>query len=420
MKIVFLTPDQFDNFSSAHPMHTSHQTSGYGKLMSNYGYQAIYYGFIDQENTLVGATLILSSEIKRNKKYAYAPRGFLINYDNKESVEEITNIFKSYLKTEGYIFLKIDPPLIANKRDKEGNIIPSNYQNDITPFLIANDYNFFGENKFFGTLKPRWNAILKITGSSKTLFKNFEPNTKNKIRKAISRGVEIVQGTHHDIEIFYAFVAKKHHRKLSYYKKYAEAYGDKFEIYFAKLDSVTYLRNIKQLYEIEYENNERLNRQIQEAAYNKNVSLKLSNTKITSDKLMAIYKKELQIATRLLDKNPNGIIIGANAIIINPNGIELLIEGFNPNYSLYYPSYLLKWHVIEKYAKYGAIYVDLNAITGYFGEKNKYHGLNEMKLGFNADVVEYIGEFDLVINKGKYKRLINSKSFNKQIKKQIK
>ena len=36
---------------------------------------------------------------------------------------------------------------------------------------------------------------------------------------------------------------------------------------------------------------------------------------------------------------------------------------------------------------------------GEFKEKNKYSGLNEMKLGYNASAIEYIGEFDLIINK---------------------
>ena len=63
---------------------------------------------------------------------------------------------------------------------------------------------------------------------------------------------------------------------------------------------------------------------------------------------------------------------------------------------------MTKWFVIEKYSKLGAIYFDLNAITGFFGDSNKFQGLNEMKLGYNADVTEYVGEFDLVINRRVY------------------
>ena len=62
-----------------------------------------------------------------------------------------------------------------------------------------------------------------------------------------------------------------------------------------------------------------------------------------------------------------------------------------------------KWFVIEKYSKIGAVYFDLNAITGNFTNDNKFKGLNEMKLGYGADVYEYVGEFDLVINKTIYR-----------------
>ena len=420
MKIVLLTAEQFDNFSYAHPLHTFYQTSAYANLMAKYGYKIFYYGFIDNNNNLIGATMLIAQNLIASFKYAYAPRGLLIDYDNRNLVTEITNLLKSYLSKQKYVFLKIDPPVVNNKRNKDGTIIPSAYNNDLVPFLQSIGYNYFGDNKFFGTLKPRWNALLKVTGSSETLFENLDRSVKNKIRKAQSRGVEIIQGTHKDIPVFYSFVAKKHYRKLEYYQSFAECFKDNFEVYFAKLDSETYLKNIKALYEDELENNEKYNLEIQKASMDNNITNKLTNAKINSDKLLAIYKKELLTASELFDKNPKGIIIGAGAYIIEKHGVSLLIEGQNNNYKLYYPTFAIKWHVIEKYAKKGAIYFDLNAITGYFEDNNKFKGLNEMKLGFNSDVTEYVGEFDLVINKSVYKLYSNTKFLNKILRKQSK
>ena len=157
--------------------------------------------------------------------------------------------------------------------------------------------------------------------------------------------------------------------------------------------------------------------EIQKAGQNNSITTKLTNSKIHSDKLLAIFKKELIQASELFEKNPKGIIIGACAVIIENNNVEFLIEGFDQDYSLFYPTFLLKWHIIEKYAKLGAIYFDLNAITGYFEDNNKFRGLNEMKLGFNADVTEYIGEFDLVINDSLYNFLRKTKIISKKMKK---
>ncbi len=421
MKIVFLTEQQFDIFSNNHPLHTLYQSSMYGKLMEKQGYQAKYYGFVDETNNLVGATLILYKKVFANLKYAYAPRGYLINYDDRNLLQEISNQFKEYLSKKKFIFLKIDPPVINNKRDQNGNIVPSQYSNGLVDYLKSIGYSYFGENKFFGTLKPRWNAILKVTGSAKTLFNNFDRSVKNKIRKAQSRGVEIIQGTHNDIEVFYNFISKKHNRSLQYYKDFAECFQNKFEIYFAKLNTESYLKNIKMIYEEEISKNSKINEEIQNnSSIGKPITEKLTNSKITSDKLLAIYKKELLTASKLFETNPQGIIIAANAIIIEKYGVELLIEGQDTNYNLFYPTFLLKWHVIEKYAKQGAIYFDLNAITGQFSNDNKFYGLNEMKLGFNADVTEYIGEFDLIIRKTLYNIYHNTKTINKTMSKQKK
>ena len=402
MKIVKLSPQQFDNFSINHPLHTYYQTSNYGDLMTIEGFEPHYYGFINEQNILIGASLILIQKLFFGYKYAYAPRGFLIDYDNKDLIIDITNKMKKFLSRSNIVFLKIDPPVVSNKRDKNGNIIRSPYTNDLITFLSKIGYYYFGDNKFFGTLKPRWNAILKVTGSAETIFKRFDQNVKNKIRKAQSRGVEILQGNHNDIETFYKFVNKKHYRKLEYYKKFAQNFGNNFELYFARLNTEKYINNIKQIYERELQKNEELNEHIREAGLNNKISTKLTNSKITSDKVLAIYKTELENASNLLTKFPQGIIISACAIIVEKHGIVLIIEGQNTTYKLFYPTFLTKWAIIEKYSKLGAVFFDLNAITGYFQNNSKYNGLNEMKLGFGSEVTEYIGEFDLVINKAVY------------------
>ena len=63
MKIVNLSPEQFDNFSLNHPLHTYYQSSNYGNLMSNEGFIPQYYGFLNNQNMLVGATLILVQKL---------------------------------------------------------------------------------------------------------------------------------------------------------------------------------------------------------------------------------------------------------------------------------------------------------------------------------------------------------------------
>ena len=72
------------------------------------------------------------------------------------------------------------------------------------------------------------------------------------------------------------------------------------------------------------------------------------------------------------------------------------------------------WELIKKYKKEGFLYINLNAVVGDFTKENlgKYNTLNNIKLKFNSTVIEYIGEFDLVINDriyNKFKEKIEKK-----------
>ena len=52
------------------------------------------------------------------------------------------------------------------------------------------------------------------------------------------------------------------------------------------------------------------------------------------------------------------------------------------------------------------MYINLNGVVGNFSKDKlgKYKNLNDPKLSFNSTIIEYIGEFDLVINDRIYKK----------------
>lgn len=400
MRVVYLNENDFDNFSKLHPLHSFYQTSNYGNLMKNLGHEIIYYGFFENDK-MIGATLIILQDAVKNYKYAYAPRGILMNYDNIDEVSSITRALRKLLNDKGVAFLKIDPLVIYKIRDDDGQILPFQTNEQLITNLTNLGYNYFGPNKFFGTLKPRWNAFLKLGYSSDQMLANMDKNARNKINKAKSRGVEVYQGTFNDINLFYQFVAKKHHRNLNYYNSLAQCFGKNFEIYFVKLNTEAYLKNIQKIYENEQLKNEKINFLIQKSQNAKSKNKQL-NKKMESDRLLAIFKREIVFATNLLMRNPDGLIIGATSIIKDSNNIHMLIEGLNPKFKTFYPTFLANWYVINKYSQAGYSFYDLNAVTGDFTENNKFKGLNEMKLSFGSMIYEFIGEFDLVLSPNKY------------------
>ena len=62
---------------------------------------------------------------------------------------------------------------------------------------------------------------------------------------------------------------------------------------------------------------------------------------------------------------------------------------------------------IEKIEKHTDNYdfLDLNGLANSFGQSSPYYKYNESKIGMNPDVYEFIGEFDYIIDEGKFRRI---------------
>ena len=96
MYIKELSIEEFDEFTDSYPIKSVYQTSEYGTLMKNQGYNDMYIGLIDDDK-IIGASLILVKKISRFK-YGYAPRGYLIDYNDSLLVEKFTKLIIKYFQ----------------------------------------------------------------------------------------------------------------------------------------------------------------------------------------------------------------------------------------------------------------------------------------------------------------------------------
>ncbi len=412
MKIVTINPTQFEKFTKNHRYRNYYQTKEYGNTMIRFGYNAQYLGIVNESNVLIGATLLIYKEAFMKYKIAYAPRGILFNYEKPDQVKELVEKLKKLLGKQGFISLRIDPYIPSTIRDSKGNIMNFNNQiNLIMANLQSAGFNHKGKTLFFEDEKPRWEAITLLNKDIREIFNGFDKRTRHKIRKAANSGIEVYKDKNKDIKILYEFIKRKTHKPIRFYNELIKNYGDKIDLYYAKLNTEIYVVNSRRAYEKEMSKNDIIAKEIQKEITNPKIKNSLLNKKMESDKLLNIYKNSMIRATELLKKYPEGIIV-AGALTINyDNSAHIFVEGFNKKYTSLNPSYLVKWRMIDDYNKKRYKYLNLNAVVGEFERKNKYSGLNEMKLGFNSIITEYIGEFDIVLNNFAYKLY---KSFNKK------
>lgn len=411
MKLVTLNQQQFNKYASSHRYRSYYQTSAYGLSMLKLGYNVHYFGIVDGTNSLIGATMILYKEVFMNNKIAYAPRGILFDYSDSKKVKELAECLKNLLGKQGFMLLRMDPYIPISIHSNDGNLINMNNQESIILENLATaKFEYKGKNLFFENEKPRWEALVLLNKNEEVLFESFDKRTRNKIRRAKNIGIEVYNDTTKDIKDLYEFVGKKDKKPIKYYEALVKNFGENIDVYYAKINTETFIINSRKMYENELLNNEQLAERIQQYAPNDRERQNTLNKKMESDKLISSYKNNMLLATELLKNHPEGILIGGALVIKYDNAAYIVSDGYNEKFSSLNASYLIKWQMISDYNRQGLKYLNMNAVVGEFEKKNQYSGLNEMKLGFNTIVTEYIGEFDLVLNNFTYNLF---KSFNK-------
>lgn len=403
MKINTIEKEQFDAFAKKHKYRNYYQTSTYASIMSNFNYEISYIGIYNEEDKLVGASVLLLQNAFMKNKIAYAPRGILFDFTDKKDTMELVEALKNDLGKKGILSLRMDPAVPITVRDNKGNIINVNNEaNAIMKNLKEAGFSYKGQNLYFETEKPRWEAISLLQKDIRDIYKTFDKRCRNKINKAIKCGIEVYRDDEKDITQLYDFIKRKEKKPFKYFKEICDKFAENADVFYAKLNTEQFVINSKKLYEDELDKNEKISKKFQELAQKKENKKELFNQKVISDKLLNVYKSNLIFATNVLKENPNGLIIGGGINIIYDNAAFMITEGFDPKYVNLNSNYLLKWRMLCSYKTEKLKYFNLGAITGNFDKKNKYAKLNETKLGFNCAVTEYIGEYDIILNNFKY------------------
>ena len=408
MYIKELTINEFTNYQKSHSLSSYHQTINYGILMAENTHDYDLIGYVDDNNTIYGASLIIIKKIGKYL-YGYAPKGFLIDYSNEYLLKKFTEDIKNYYKRKGLVFIKINPEIAIGEINTKTFQVTYNQNNNITNILINCGYKKLKDNLYFESMLPRFNGFIKTKDFN---INNVDKNTKNKIKKAIRKGLVFEKAEKKDLDIFYNFIKHKKEKSINEYKDFYTVFekDNAVDLFLVKIDYNRFLINSQQAYEEELVKNNYYNELL-----TKSNNPKLINKKMNSDKTLLSYKNDILEATKGLQENINQYIAGA-LVVKHNNKASIVMSGYDQAFKRFAPNYFLHYSIINYYLN-NYDYIDLNGMTGDFTDNNPYNGLNRFKLGFNPKVYEFIGEFDLIIDELLYKTLLKSgflaKEFNK-------
>lgn len=416
MTLRELSLDEFQSFVFQSPLGTHYQTLNYALLMGENGYDYEFIGLVNEYDQIKAASLILFKSIKHHVRYGYAPKGFILDYFNQELLHEFVEALKDYYKKKHVVFIKINPEIAISEIDPSNGVPTYNWNYEIRDILEDASFIKLKDNLYFESILPRFSAVVSLSNYD---ISKLQKNSRNKIHRAMDKGLHIELAEKSGIDILQKFISKKRNTHEFYYKDYYNIFhrDDMIDLFLVSIDSQEFLVNSRNLYEQELERNTQFNSLLEKKNNQKNL-----NKKMDSDRKLLSYKKDVELATHL-NKKKDKIYIAGALVIKYQNRIQILMSGYHTKYKSFDANYFLHHEILEYY-KNDFDYADLNGVTGDFSKNNPYNGLNQFKLGFNPRIYEYIGEYDLPILESKYYKLRSSgelaKIFNKTDIKKIK
>lgn len=99
---------------------------------------------------------------------------------------------------------------------------------------------------------------------------------------------------------------------------------------------------------------------------------------------------------RLFIAEKDGVIIAATIAIRYGDKTWYLYGASDNNFRNAMPNYLLQWEMIRWAAEGGCAIYDFRGVSGDLSPENPLYGLYRFKKGFSGDLVEFVGEFNLV------------------------
>ncbi len=394
MELRELTRKEFDQFALNHPLGSFQQTSSWGRFMEGDKFHAYYVGGFIKEH-IVGACLLLSYERKKDKiRIFYSPRGFLIDYKNEELLKEFTEKVKKFIIEKHGVFLKIDPYILVRDRDNEGNIIEGGVYNDFVEVNLTNA-NFIKVND---RIQPKWLSRINLKDRNiDDIFNNFSSKARQTVRRNERLGFKVRDLDFENIDKFICIIneeRKKYHTIVptkTFYLDLKQSFDGNIqfkEVYFKKDEIIS-----------------NIDKMIIDVIKDKEV--RISNYHISKMTAEYFIDKELEDEEKIkrlnslkeyFSKCSDDVSMGIYMFITIGNEVVALNGGIVDEYNKLDASYTLHYEMIKYAIDNGYKYYNLYEIGNINVSNNKLKNSYNYKKNFGGEVVELVGEYDLVID----------------------
>ena len=370
---------EYDQFVKEHELVNVLQSSAWEEVKSDWQHEK--FGAYRGDKLLAAASILIKT-LPLGYRMFYIPRGPVLDYKDAELLNFVLQSIKSYARSKRAIFVIFDPSICLSQSSIKHEKIEYPENMAIIENLQRMGVRWSGKTDGMGdTIQPRIQAkVYKENFTEDKLCKS----TKQAIRSARNKGVEIQIGGVELLESF-SFLMKKtekrkdiHLRNEAYYKKLLDNFKDKAYITLATLDIAKRLREL-------------------EEQLAKNLALEEAFTESTRTSKVEAQKKEKErlveerdFLQRYLNEEKSNIPLAATLSLEFGNTSVNLYAGMDDAFKRYNAP-ILTWYETARYAfERGMVWQNLGGV-----ENSLNGGLYHFKEKFNPTIEEYLGEFTM-------------------------
>lgn len=374
-----ITAEEHDEFVKTSPQTNLLQSSDWAKIKDNWGNERLG---VYQDHKLVAVASILIQPLPLGFTMLYIPRGPIMDYQNSELVAFMLQSIKTYARSKRAVFAKFDPSLFLRKgligqevKDQEATLA-------IIQSLKDYEVEWVGRTEDMGeTIQPRFQAnIYKEYFTEDQLSKS----TKQAIRTARNKGVEVIFGGTELLDEFAALMKKTEARKgihlrgREYYEKLLTTYAGQSYITLSRINLAERLASLKEQLKKNQAEASRFNEKTKPG--------KIDNNRQEKERL----EEEIQFLHQELKAGQEIVSLSGTLTLEFGGTSENVYAGMDENFRRYQPA-ILTWYETAQHAfDRGADWQNMGGVENHLDG-----GLYHFKSKFNPMIEEFVGEFNL-------------------------
>ncbi len=396
-----ITKEINDSFVESHKKEHFMQLSLWGEIKSHGEWEYELLGLY-KDKELVGTVMLLHRRIPIIGGYLYyAPRGFVVDYEDFSLVEAFTKKIKEYLKDKKAVYLLIDPDYYYRVLDKYENEIKS--PDDFVEKMKSLGYKHRGFTKGFDGSQPRCTFRLNLSGTREEIFSQFDRFCKKAIKQSEDHCIEVFPSD--DFDTFEEIMKETALRdgfienRQDYYKRVYDTLhpAGKCEMLMAKYIPGKHLAALKnQIVAVEAEI-ETLKARVEDKPTAK-AETALNQAKEKKERLLKL-EAEAEENKKLY---PDGIVLSVGMNMNTSHrgwtifgGSRAILRSLNANYAITY-------YAIERFREAGMEFMDFFGTIPNPDENSPLFGIHRFKSKFSGNYIEFPGEFHLAFSPFKY------------------